>query len=139
MAGAGAGAGARGMDRGTNHPGTDRERNDSQSKDPSDRNRSRPGSSRRMTLPPEYADFILEDGRRLEDVLGKSFFQEGGKLGRFGLFGRDARQAGNGVRARVLAERRAQARRLNQTRSILTGAQGVAGAANTSRSDLSGG
>jgi hypothetical protein len=95
-----------------------------------------------MTLPPEYADFILEDGRRLEDVLGKSFFKEGGKLGRIGLAGRmgkGGKGGKNGVRARVLAERRAQAKRLNQTRAILTGAQGVAGAANTAKRDLAGG
>ena len=41
--------------------------------------------------------------------------------------------------ARVLAERQAQARRLDQTRSILTGARGVAGAANTAKGQLSGG
>ena len=114
-------------------------RDTGQGQDPSDRNRFRSGGGRRMTLPPEYADFILEDGRRLEDVLGKSFFKEGGKLGRIGLAGRMGKGGKNGVRARVLAERRAQAKRLNQTRAILTGAQGVAGAANTAKRDLAGG
>jgi hypothetical protein len=107
--------------------------------DPSDRNRYRSGGGGQMTLPAEYADFILEDGRRLEDVLGKSFFKGGGKLGRFGLFGRKGKRDKDGVHARVLAERQAQARRLNQTKSILTSAQGVAGAANTSKGQLSGG
>lgn len=82
-----------------------------------------------LKLPAEYADFILEDGRRLEDVLGKGFFagfRAGGKEGR-------ERSA---VRARMLAERRAQAARLNETRANLTGAQGVAGAAHTSASRL---
>jgi len=77
-----------------------------------------------LRLPPEYADFILADGRRLEDVLGKGFFKP---------FKKDpAREA-------ALTERRRLAGRLNQTRSILTGAQGVAGAARTASSELSGG
>jgi len=82
-----------------------------------------------LRLPPEYADFILADGRRLEDVLGKSFFKG---------FGKDGRNGKGGAHARMLAERRAQAKRLNETRSILTGAQGVAGAANTARKTLTG-
>ncbi|MBE9554583.1 MAG: hypothetical protein IMF05_14055 [Proteobacteria bacterium] len=103
--------------------------------DPSDRNRSRSGGGGggRMTLPSEYADFILADGRRLEDVLGKSFFKGFGKDDRHGKRGK------RGKRARMLAERQAQAKRLNQTRSILTGARGVAGAANTAKGRLSGG
>lgn len=109
---------------GTNPRDTD------QGNDPADRKRSRFGGGGRMKLPPEYADFILEDGRRLEDVLGKSFFKG---------FGKKDKDGKDGVRARVLAERRAQAKRPNQTRSILTGARGVAGAANTSRGQLSGG
>lgn len=83
-----------------------------------------------LALPAEYADFILEDGRRLEDVLGKSFFADFRARGR--KEGRDRSE----VRARMLAERRAQAARLNQTKAILTGAQGVAGAAHTSSSRL---
>lgn len=93
-------------------------------------NRSRSGGGGgRMTLPSEYADFILADGRRLEDVLGKSFFKRFGK--------KDKDKDGKGA-ARVLAERQAQAKRLNQTKSILTGARGVAGAANTAKGQLSG-
>lgn len=101
--------------------------------DPSDRNRSRlGGGGGRMTLPSEYADFILADGRRLEDVLGKSFFKRFGK--------KDKDKDGKGAtRARVLAESQAQAKRLNQTKSILTGARGVSGAANTAKGQLSGG
>ncbi len=108
-------------------------RDTGQGNDPSDRNRSRSGGGGgRMTLPLEYADFILADGRRLEDVLGKSFFKRFGK--------KDKDKDGKGAaHARVLAERQAQARRLNQTRSILTGARGVAGAANTAKGRLSGG
>jgi hypothetical protein len=112
---------------GTNPRDTD------QGNDTADRNRSRFGGGGRMRLPPEYADFILADGRRLEDVLGKSFFKGFGKKDKGDGDGKD------GVRARVLAERRAQAQRLNQTGAILTGAQGVAGPANTAAAKLSGG
>lgn len=102
--------------------------------DPTDRNRPRSKlGGGGLQLPPEYADFILADGRRLEDVLGKSFFKG------FGKGGKDGRDGKGGAHARMLAERRAQARRLNQTRAILTGAQGVAGPAGTARSQLSGG
>lgn len=112
--------------------GGENPRDTGQGNDPSDRNRSRSGGGGgRMTLPLEYADFILADGRRLEDVLGKSFFKRFGK--------KDKDKDGKGAaRARVLAERQAQAKRLNQTRSILTGARGVAGAANTAKGQLSG-
>ena len=110
-------------------------RDTGQGNDPSDRNRSRSGGGGggQLRLPSEYADFILADGRRLEDVLGKSFFKGFGKDGRHGK--RDK----GGKHARVLAERQAQAKRLNQTKSILTGARGVAGAANTAKGQLSGG
>lgn len=97
------------------------------------------GAPRPLKLPPEYADFITEDGRRLEDVLGKSFFKGGGKFGGFGMFGGKGKRGKNGPRARVLAERQAQAKRLNQTKAILTSPQGVAGAANTAKNDLAGG
>lgn len=100
------------------------------------RNRSRLGGGGQLLLPAEYADFIMEDGRRMEDVLGKSFFDGFGK-GRLRARG-DGRKR-ESVRARMLAERRAQAGRLNQRKAILTGAQGVAGAANTSKVKLSGG
>lgn len=100
------------------------------------RNRSRLGSGGQLRLPAEYADFIMEDGRRLEDVLGKSFFAGFGKRG---PRGRGKGRNHDSVRARMLAERRAQARRLNHTNATLTGAQGVAGAANTFSSKLSGG
>ena len=118
---------------GTNPRDTD------QGNDPSDRNRARLGGGGRMRLPAEFADFILEDGRRLEDVLGKSFFDGSGRFRRLGLFGKGGKKGEPGARERMLAERRAQARRLNQTRAILTGAQGVAGAANIDKSELSGG
>ena len=108
-------------------------RDTGQGNDPTDRNRSRSGSGGQLRLPSEYADFILADGRRLEDVLGKSFFKGFGKDDRHGKRGK------RGKHARVLAERQTQAKRLNQTRSILTGAQGVAGAANTAKGRLSGG
>ena len=107
----------------------------------SDRNRSRSrlGGGGRMRLPAEFADFILADGRRLEDVLGKSFFDGSGRFGPLGLFGKGGKKSEPSARERVLAERRAQARRLNQNRAILTGAQGAAGAANIDKSELSGG
>lgn len=93
------------------------------------RNRRRLGAGRRMTLPAEYADFVLADGRKLEDVLGKDFFQR---------FGRKDQGPEAAARAGRLAERRAQAGRMGQTRSVLTGAQGVAGAADLARRRLSG-
>ena len=123
---------------GLSGPGPESQNAGGRDNDPSDRNRFKTGE-RQMRLPAEYADFILEDGRRLEDVLGKSFFKGGGKLGRFGLFGRKGKKRDLTPRERLLAERRAQAKRLNQTKAILTGAQGVAGAANTAKKDLSGG
>jgi hypothetical protein len=105
--------------------------------DPMDRNgrRSMLGGGQVM-LPAGYADFIMEDGRRLEDVLGKSFFPGFGKKGLLGR-GQKARERDK-ARARILAERRAQARRLNHKKAILTGSQGVAGPANTSSTKLSG-
>ena len=103
------------------------------------RNRSRLGGSGRMRLPAEFADFILEDGRRLEDVLGKSFFKGFDGHGPLGRGRRRGDRSQLSARERVLDERRAQARRLNQTRAILTGAQGVTGAANIDKSELSGG
>lgn len=121
---------------------------DGRDNDPSDRNRFGSGGGRRMTLPSEYADFILEDGRRLEDVLGKGFFKGNRKPGGLGglagtalagIFGGKGRRGKIGPRERALAERRAQAQRLNQTRAILTGPQGVPGAANIDKSKLSGG
>ena len=60
-------------------------------------NRFGSGGGRQMTLPAEYADFILEDGRRLEDVLGKSFFKGG--QARAVWFARSGRQAGQERRA----------------------------------------
>jgi len=122
---------------GTN-PRGDRYGDNVEGKDPMDRNRRRTGlGAGRLRLPAEYADFILADGRRLEDVLGKSFFQgfEGGD-GRGGREGREGRAEG---RERRLAERRAQAGRLNETKAILTGVQGAGGPANIARRDLSGG
>lgn len=114
-------------------------RDTGQGNDPSDRNRSRLGGGGRMRLPAEFADFILADGRRLEDVLGKSFFKGFDGQGPLGRGRRRGDQSQLSARERVLAERRAQAKRLNQTRSILTGAQGVTGAANIDKSELSGG
>ena len=63
------------------NPGTDRERSDAASRDPSDRNRYRRRSQGRMKLPAEYADFKLADGRTLRDVMGDKFF---GSVGKFG-------------------------------------------------------
>lgn len=113
----------------TSNQGPQSQNTDGRDNDPSDRNRRRLGAGRRMMLPAEYADFVLADGRKLGDVLGKGFFQRFGGKGQ----GPDA-----AARARRLAERRAQAGRMGQTRSVLTGAQGVAGAADIARRGLSG-
>jgi hypothetical protein len=94
-----------------------------------ERRKRRLGLGRRMMLPAEYADFVLADGRKLEDVLGKGFFQR---------FGRKDQGPEAAARARRLAERRTQAGRMGQTRSVLTGAQGVAGAADIARRGLAG-
>ena len=76
-----------------------------------------------LKLDAEFADFITEDGRRLEDVLGKGYFKPFKKTP---------------ARDKVLAQRRSLAKRLSQGKSTLTSARGVAGPVNTVRKDLSG-
>ena len=87
-------------------------------------NKTRSYIPKPLKLDAEFADFITEDGRRLEDVLGKGYFKP---------FKKDP------VREARLAQRRGQAKRLNQTKATLTGPRGVAGPVNTVRKDLSGG
>ena len=75
-------------------PGTDRERSDAQSKDPSGRNRPRRLSKGPMKLPSEYADFKLADGRSLREVMGDKFFGAAGAGG-------DGKFMSKGVRERL--------------------------------------
>ena len=66
-------------------------------------------------LPPGFEDLILEDGRRLGDVLGA------------GAFGERDRTQNQGALGRIAAERLAQANRLGFTQSILKGKPPSAG------------
>lgn len=80
--------------------------------DPFDRNKRK----KDPRLPPEFADLILEDGRRLGDVLG---------AGAFGIS--DRRERRSDALGRIAAERLAQANRLGFTQSILKGKPPEAG------------
>ena len=78
------------------NPGSDRTRGDAQSEDPSDRNRRRRRRSQ-MTLPSEYADFKLADGRSLREVMGDRFFGSAGAGGAGG----DGKFMSKGVREKL--------------------------------------
>lgn len=119
--------GAGPTDRGPSGQGPESQNAGGRDNDLSDRNK-RGRRDRLGQLPPEFADLLLADGRRLGDVLGPGFFGE--REGR----GRRSRRGGFSG----LGERGAALSRLGFTKSILTSPQGVSGTGNIAKTILGG-